>query len=89
MNNASLRKLNKADRALLEKLILARRVKDRSNATKKGENFQEGPISPVNTIRALKKGYIQPRAKTSSGTRTSKKLLDGKVGSVHECKCFG
>ena len=74
MNNASLRKLNKADRALLEKLILARRVKDRSNATKKGENYQEGPLSPVNTIRALKKGYIQPRAKTSSGTRTSKKL---------------
>lgn len=84
MNNASMRKINKSDRILLEKLIRARRVKDQSNAAKKGEKFEDGPISPVNTIRALKRGYIQPRGKTSTGTRAVNNKKQLSSSSTHD-----
>ena len=84
MNNASMRKINKSDRILLEKLIRARRVKDQSNAAKKGEKFEDGPISPVNTIRALKRGYIQPRGKISTGKRAVNNKKQLSSSSTHD-----
>ena len=60
-------KLSRNDRILLEKAIKARAVKDQKAANKsgRGQDFIPGPVSPVNTIRALK--IIQTGGGSSHG----------------------
>lgn len=45
----TINKLSKSDRILLEKVIKARAIKDRSSAMKTGQTYEETALSPVDT----------------------------------------
>ena len=62
--------MKKSDQVLLAKIIQARKVKDQTQATKRGETYVDGPLSPLNTVRAMKAGYIKHRNQTATGKRT-------------------